>query len=182
MPNDFTTPGGLLAEEIAKLTTRQIERAVAEIEVPPGKDGLGFDLKTYTKGQVYREGDYVATAWGKIYVAVRDTADAPRKSDAWKRVGPWGFEFIGLKPENTTMLECGDLYIDGGSLFGVLPDGRVKMIVQRGKEGKQGPAGRDGKWARQDDRAAGQGGQTRPCGQGRQRRASRGEYCRWGRN
>ena len=145
MPDDPTTPGGLLAEEIAKLTTRWIEQAVAKIEPPAGKDGLGFDIKTYAKGQVYREGEYITTAWGKIYVAVRDTADVPRKSDAWKRVGHWGLEFIGLKPEDTTTLECGDLYIDGGSLFGVLPDGRVKMIVQRGKEGKQGPAGKDGK-------------------------------------
>jgi len=148
MPNDFLTPGGLLAEEIAKFATRKIEQAVAEIEAPPGKDGrdgLGFDLKIYSKGQVHREGDYVVTAWGKIYVATRDTADEPRKTSAWKRVGPWGLEFIGLKPEDTSKLECGDLYIDGGSLFGVLPDGRVKMLAQRGKEGKQGPAGKDGK-------------------------------------
>jgi hypothetical protein len=145
MPNDLSTPGGLLAKEIAELTTRRIDEVVAKIEPPAGKDGLGFDVKTYAKGHVYREDDYVVTAWGKVYVAVRDTADAPRKSDAWKRVGPWGLEFIGLKPEDTSTLECGDLYIDGGSLFGVLPDGRVKMLVQRGREGKQGPAGVDGK-------------------------------------
>jgi hypothetical protein len=145
MPNDLTTPGGVLAKEIAELTARRIDEAVAKIEPPAGKDGLGFNLKTYAKGQVYREGDYVVSAWGKIYVAMRDTADAPRKSEAWKRVGPWGLEFIGLKPEDTNTLECGDLYIDGGSLFGVLPDGHVKMLAQRGREGKQGPAGKDGK-------------------------------------
>jgi len=137
--------GKLAAEELKRCD--EFVRSLRGQDGAPGKngaDGAGVDVPFYERGQVYREGATVQCAFGKLYRAVRDTAQHPRGSDHWKRVGLYGFDWLGVKDEKK-VYEPGDLYIDKGSTFLVLPDGRPKMFAQRGASGRQGEPGKDGK-------------------------------------
>jgi len=135
---------------MGKLVEEDLKRCDEFIHATRGKDGrdgaagAGIDVPYHQPGEVYREGAIVQAAFGKLYKAVKDTSQNPRGSDHWKRFGLFGFEWCGIKDEKRTY-EPGDLYIDKGSTFLVLPDGRAKMFAQRGKEGKQGEPGRDGR-------------------------------------
>lgn len=108
-----------------------------------GADGLGFNVKRWKSGEVYREGTVVTAHIGQCFKAVKDTVAKPGDSDDWKRMSDAGFRWRGLKPDQETLKE-GDFFIDSGSLFMQL-NGKARMIVQRGKNGKDGVDGRDGK-------------------------------------
>lgn len=96
-----------------------------------GLDGAGLFAEEHVEGKVYREGKVVTAFIGQYYRAKCDTAEAPGDSDEWDRVGTAGFRFRGLKPEEKS-LKMGDLFIDGGSLFGMLGK-KASMVVQRPK-------------------------------------------------
>jgi len=134
--------GKLVGEELRRCD--EFVRSLRGQDGRDGADGAGVDVPFYEEGQVYREGATVQCAFGKLYRAVQDTAQHPRGSDHWKRVGLYGFDWLGVKDEKKTY-EPGDLYIDKGSTFLVLPDGRQKMFAQRGASGRQGEPGKDGK-------------------------------------
>jgi hypothetical protein len=96
-----------------------------------GADGAGILAEEHIEGKVYREGRVVTAFIGQYYRAKCDTAEAPGDSDDWARIGTAGFRWRGLKPEEKS-LKLGDLFIDGGSLFGMLTE-KASMIVQRPK-------------------------------------------------
>lgn len=96
-----------------------------------GLDGAGIFADEHVDGKVYREGKVVTAFIGQYYRAKCDTAETPGDSDEWERVGTAGFRWRGLKPEEKS-LKLGDLYIDGGSMFGMLSS-KAAMIVQRPK-------------------------------------------------
>ena len=114
---------------------------------PPGPAGVGLDAPLYVPGKVYREGAIVQHAFGQLFVAAEDTADHPKKSERWKRIGYHGLHFTGIKDQKRAY-QPGDLFIDGGSCFITLPDGKPKMFVQRGRDGKDGAPGIEGKRGR----------------------------------
>lgn len=108
-----------------------------------GADGIGIEVQQYELGEICREGSYRRTAQGKIYQALRDTAETPRGSSHWRRVGHWGNEWRGVK-QNNMVFEDGDRFIEDGTTFEVV-DGKPRISAQRGKPGKTGPAGKDGR-------------------------------------
>ena len=120
-------------------------------EGPPGpirtRTGIGLDAPLYVPGKVYRQGAIVQHAFGQLFVAAEDTADHPKKSERWKRIGYHGLHFTGIKDQKRAY-QPGDLFIDGGSCFITLPDGKPKMFVQRGRDGKDGAPGIEGKRGR----------------------------------
>ena len=96
-----------------------------------GLDGAGLETPEYRAGKVYREGSTVTAYVGQYYRAKCDTAAIPGQSDDWERIGTAGFRWRGLKPEEST-LKYGDIFIDGGSLFGFFGE-KASMMVQRPK-------------------------------------------------
>ena len=114
---------------------------------PAGPAGVGLDAPLYVPGKVYRQGAIVQHAFGQLFVAAEDTADHPKKSERWKRIGYHGLHFTGIKDQKRAY-QPGDLFIDGGSCFITLPDGKPKMFVQRGRDGKDGAPGIEGKRGR----------------------------------
>ena len=114
-----------------------------------GPAGFGIDAPVFDPGRVYREGSVVQFGFGQLFTATQDTADHPKKSQVWERIGCNGLCFCGIRDE-ARKYQPGDLYIDKGSCFIVLPDGKPKMFVQRGqngrdgKDGVKGDRGRDG--------------------------------------
>lgn len=108
----------------------------------PGRDGVGLDVKAWEPG-IFREGDLVQYAAGKVVRAKRDTNADPRSREDWERVGLAGFDLRGVKIEGAEY-EHGDIFIDKGSCF-IQWNGKARMLVQRGKDGKDGADGRDGR-------------------------------------
>jgi integrin beta 8 len=106
----------------------------------PGLDGLGVDLPLHEPGSVYRQGAFVTYAHGKVYKALRDTANKPGTAD-WERIGTLGFEFKGVKTDEA--YEEGDIYVDGGSAF-LVTRGRGRLLAGRGKDGAEGKRGEPG--------------------------------------
>jgi hypothetical protein len=109
-----------------------------------GQAGAGIETKTWTAGAVYRAGDLVMHNFGQIYKAAADTVAEPGEGEDWSRVGTFGFKWTGVKAEGKQYAP-GDIYIDSGTSFLVLPTGEAKMLAQRGKAGKDGVDGRDGR-------------------------------------
>jgi hypothetical protein len=101
----------------------------------PGRDGLGVDLKTWSPG-VFREGEVVQYAIGKIARAKRDTVTKPDNRTDWERVGTAGFELKGVKHVDAEY-EDGDLYMDDGTMF-CWYKGKGRMFARRGRDGKDG--------------------------------------------
>lgn len=96
-----------------------------------GADGLGAEVPQWEPG-IYREGATVQAHLGQFYRAEVDTVAIPGESRDWRRLGTCGLRWRGLKPEADS-LALGDLYIDGGSLFGVLSEKGPSMLLQRAK-------------------------------------------------
>ena len=97
----------------------------------PGADGAGILAPQHVPGQVYRADSLVTAYLGQYYRAKVDTVAMPGDSDDWERVGLAGMRWRGLKPDEAT-LKHGDIYIDGGSLFGFFGE-KASMLVQRPK-------------------------------------------------
>jgi hypothetical protein len=143
--SDAKTPIGKVAEYVKERIPVEVAKAVSEIEVPAGKDGvdgIGFNLKSWEAG-IYREGTMVQHNIGQAFKALRDTSDEPGTSEDWERVGSQGFRWTGVKSLDAEYQE-GDLYIDGGTTF-MWVGGKGRMVAQRGRNGKDGIDGKDGK-------------------------------------
>jgi hypothetical protein len=110
-------------------------------EGPRGEPGLGFEVKQWAPG-VYRKGDVVQYAFGRLARAKCDTYGNPGRSDEWERIGTGGFDWCGVKQDGR-VYQDGDLYIDNGTTFLVV-DGKARIFAKRGTDGKDGTNGSDG--------------------------------------
>lgn len=88
----------------------------------PGPAGAGVDAPRWSRG-VFRAGVSVSHFEGRIYRAVRDTADEPGDSQDWERVGSIGTRWCGVFDPHRKY-EVGDRYVNGGH-FEVLGTGEA---------------------------------------------------------
>jgi len=109
-----------------------------------GATGAGIDTKAWEENEVCLAGELRMHYFGQVYKAIKNTAQepAPESSD-WERVGTHGLRFTGAKKENKSYF-TGDIYVDDGSSFLVMDDGKAKFLTMRGRPGEKGEKGIQG--------------------------------------
>jgi len=121
-------------EDVCKLIDENISKYMSEnpIVVPEPQPGVGLMAPLWSKDDVCREGHIVQHNAGQYFIAAKDTASEPGKSEDWQRIGKSGFRWTGVKKKNAEYSD-GDLFIDGGSTF-IWFEGKGRMFAQRGKD------------------------------------------------